>query len=224
MTAFLDEVITTFYEKCPTAQEHYAFGQIFRTPAYYPQQRLDIWRPKTVDPKLGLASDFNIQTARADAFKRGFPYSSPPLRTNEEFLAIKGKPRPVILTQPPDPSLLKLQKGPHGGRIVRHLCPVALVYSAEDETGVPRFPSQFLERIRRLEYPQFLFLPKGGPITADSLARFDELQSVALHQLTPTGYCLSKDAVAIMRSQVSYYLTGLAGNEFAGWADLLREA
>lgn len=89
MTAFLDEVVTPFYEKCPTAKEQFAFGQIFRTPTYYPQQSLEIWRPKKFDSKLGFASDFEIQPNPQDAFRRTFPYSRPSLRTNEEFLAIK---------------------------------------------------------------------------------------------------------------------------------------
>ena len=136
-------------------------------------------------------------------------------------MAIRGKPRPVIMTQPPDANLRKLGVG---RRIVRHLCPVALIFSAVDETEAPKFPQDFVDRVRRLEYPQFLFLPKGGPMTRDSIVRFDELQSVVVQQLEPTGYCLTKDITAIIRSQVSFYLTGLAADQFSGWADVLREA
>src|ERR1017187_126073 len=74
-----------------------------------------------------------------------------------------------------------------------HLCPVALVYSAVNDAGDSKFPAEFIERVRRLEYRQFLFLPKGGPLTVDSLARFDEIQSVAENQLEPTEYALSTE-------------------------------
>jgi hypothetical protein len=222
--AFLDEVISPFYEKCSTSQDQFAFGQIFRAAAYYPQQSLEVWRPKTFNPQLGFAGDFEIEPHPKNAFKKAVPYSRPSLRTNEEFLAIKAKPRPVILIRPPDASLLELQKQARSRRITHHLCSVALIYRVVDETGTPRFPAQFLERVRRLEYRQFLFLPKGGSITADSLARIDEVQSTALNQLDPTAYRLSADLVAIMRSQVSFYLTELAGQDFAGWAELLRQS
>ena len=224
MGAFLDEVISPFYEKCPTSQDQFAFGQIFRAPAYYPQQSLEVWRPKVFDRQLGFASAFEVESRPKDAFRRAYPYSRPPLRTNEEFLAIKGKPRPVILIRPPDSSLLEVQKLARSRRITHHLCAVVLIYSVVDQTGTQRFPAPFLERVRHLEYGQFLFLPQGGPITADSLARIDEVQSVALDQLDPTGFRLTPDLVAIMKSQVSFHLTGLAGQDFSGWAELLRQS
>ncbi|MBZ5522454.1 MAG: hypothetical protein LAP21_09465 [Acidobacteriia bacterium] len=221
--AFLDEVFQPFYTAAPTHLADYAFGQIFRAPAYYPHQRLDIWRPKIIDTRLGIASDFNITTAGADAFQRALPFSSPPLKTNEEFIALKSKPRPVILIQPPDPALVSVKRTGYAGKVVRHLCPVALVYSAEDDAGNSKFDTEFLERIRKLEYRQFLFLPKGGPITVDSIARLDEVQSVAVNQLAPSQFALSKEVTDIVRSQVSYFFTGLSGREFGEWATLLRD-
>jgi hypothetical protein len=168
-----------------------------------------------------LASDFAITTP-GDAFQRPTPYSVPPLKSNEEFIALKAKPRPVILIQPPDPGLLLIKAGGYSAKIVRHLCPVALLYSAEDEAGNSKFPPDFIDRVRRLEYRQFMFLPAGGPILVDSVARLDEIQSVAEAQLLPTGFCLSDDVREIFRSQVSSFLTGLSGTEFAEWTALLK--
>ena len=70
MAAFLDEVFDSFYTAASTSVADYAFGQFFRAPAYYPHQKLDIWRPKNLDVKLGIASDFNIATAGSDARRR----------------------------------------------------------------------------------------------------------------------------------------------------------
>ncbi len=223
MAAFLDEVFEPFYTAASTNLADYGFGQFFKCPAYYPHQQLDIWRPRNLDVKLGIASDFNLTTAGRDAFCRSLPFSSPPLKTNEEFIGLKAKPRPVILIQPPDPALLAVKKAGYAGTVVRHLCPVLLVYSAEDDAGNSKFDPEFLERIRRLEYRQFLFLPKGGPLTVDSIARLDEVQSVAENQLEPTKFALSKEICDILRSQVSYFFTGLSGKEFGDWASLLRE-
>jgi hypothetical protein len=186
VAAFIDEVFDPYYGAASKKPLDYAFGQIFNAPAYYPHQKLEVWRPKHLDAKLGLASDFSITTA-GDAFRRSQPYSVPPLKTNEEFITLKAKPRPVILIQPNS-----------------------------------KFQPDFVDRVRRLEYRQFLFLPKGGPILVDSIARLDEIQSVAESQLLPTGYSLADDVSEILRSQVSFFFTGLSGGEFAGWAALLK--
>ena len=223
MAAFLDEVFDPFYTAASVNVADYAFGQFFRAPAYYPHQKLDIWRPKNVDVKLGIASDFNITTGVADAFRRSLPLSSPPLKTDEEFIALKAKPRPVILIQPPDPALLAIKKAGYSGKVVRHLCPVVLVYSAEDDAGNSKFDPEFIERVRRLEYRQFLFLPKGGPLSLDSIARLDEVQSIAENQLEATKFALAKEVCDILRSQASYFFTGLSGKEFGGWASLLKD-
>jgi hypothetical protein len=135
---------------------------------------------------------------------------------------LKAKPRPVILVQPPDPALLAVKKSGYAGRVVRRLCPVVLVYSAEDDAGNSKFDQEFIDRIRRLEYRQFLFLPKGGPLSVDSIARLDEVQSIAENQLESTKFALAKEVCDILRSQVSYFLTGLSGKEFGGWASLLK--
>lgn len=222
MAAFLDEVFDPFYAPASKAKDAYCFGQMFWCPAYYPHQNLAIWRPKNFDVKIGTARDFNIQASAADSFSRPLPYTDPVLETNEEFIAIKAKPRPVILLQPPDPSLLAIKKGHYPAKIVRHLCPVVLVYSAANEVGDSKFPPEFVERVRRLEYRQFIFLPKGGPLTVDSIARLDEIQSVAESQLEPTEFALSVDVCNVLKSQVSYFYSGLSGSEFVGWAALLK--
>jgi hypothetical protein len=222
LPAFLDEVLDPFYAPAAKAKESYSFGQLFRCSAYYPHQNLSVWRPRLFDPKLGTARDFNIQSSVGDSFRRTLPYTDPVLETNEEFIAIKAKPRPVILLQPPDPSLVAIKKGTYPAKIVRHLCPVVLVYSAVNEVGDSKFPPEFVERIRRLEYRQFMFLPKGGAITVDSIARLDEIQSVSENQLDPTEYALSDAVCKVLRSQVGYFYSGLSEDEFVEWAALLK--
>lgn len=95
------------------------------------------------------------------------------------------------------------------------------LYSAEDEAGNSKFDLEFLARVRRLEYRQFLFLPKGGPILLDSVARLNEIQSVAESQLEPNKFALAPDICEVLRSQLSYFFTGLSGDSFGDWAALL---
>jgi len=222
LATFLDELFTPFCVKLTVPLPPLAFGQIFRVPAYYPPTRLQVWRPKVFDRKLSVASDFNLEVPK-DAFARLLPYSAPPLATNEEFLGIKAKKRPVILVQPPDPKLTIIPPVRGGAKLVRNIAPVCLLYSAVDAAQMSKFDTAFLDRVRLLEYPQFLFIPSSGPIVVDSLARFDELQSVDVASLEPTGYSLNPEIVSILKSQISFLLTGLGGSGFQEWATQLRE-
>jgi hypothetical protein len=223
LATFLDEIVSPFCVKLANAKAPLAFGQIFRVPAYYPHSLLYLWRPKSFDPKSGIASDFNPSAGPKDAFSRNNPYAAPPLQTTEEFLMIRAKKRPVILIQPPDPKLATIPKITGGGKLARNLAPIALIYSAADKAGIAKFDQAFLDRVRLLEYPQFLFIPSGGPLTIDSVARFDELQSVDISNLEPSGYSLGDDAIAVLKSQLSFFMTGLAGQSFQDWAAELHK-
>lgn len=223
MPAFLDDVFANFFvESKPT--KPYKFGTLLWAHAYYTHQQLDVWRPSEMDPRLGVAKNFNIETKPKDCFARSLPLTSPRCETNEEFIALRAKRRPVILIQPPDASLGAIPRGATSGKIERHLCPVALVYSAEDLAGNARYPKEFLGRVRSLEYAQFLLLPKGGPLVRDSLARLDEIQSVAENHLEHSGFSLHPDIEQILRSQMSYFFTGLSAEDFATWVEMLRDA
>jgi hypothetical protein len=159
-----------------------------------------------------------------DAFSRRLPIFGPQhLATNEEFIFVRAKKRPVILIQPPDPKLATVSRVSGGSKLARNLAPVALVYSAVDAAGDAKFDPSFLERVRVLEYPQFIFVPSGGPFARDSIARFDELQSVDVAQLEPTGFAVNPEIVTIMKSQLSFFMTGLAGQPFQDWATELRK-
>lgn len=223
MPSFLDDVITPTFVNASTDKSKYAFGQVFSIPAYYAPSSLEIWRPKDVDPKLGTASNFNRQFPPPDAFKRKIALTNPPLTTTEEFLVIRAKHRPVLLIQPPDPALLKISKGPFSGQIVRHQATVALFYSVEDAAGDAKFQPEFLERVRRLEYKQFMFFKKSGPLALDSLLRLDCVQSIQEGQLKPAGFAVSPDLCDVLKSQITFYQTGLSAEIFAGWADLLSQ-
>ena len=221
---FIDELITPFIVKgAPTDQKAFAFGQIFKAPVYYPHQRLELWRPDIVDQRLHTARNFNITAGVPDEFKRPLPYSFPPLETNEEFIALRAKIRPVVLIQPPDAALAEVPKVSMGIKLERHLCVVAPAFGLENAEGYSKVPDEFLQRVRRLEYPQFCFLAKGGPLTKDSLVRLDELQSIAINHLQPTGFALSAEALSLFRSQVSLFTGGSDGSEFAGYRDLFSE-
>ena len=220
---FFDELASPFYSpKAASDQKKFTFGQVFRAPVYYPHQLLEIWRPTDVHQRLHTASNFNIKTGLTDAFKRDLPYSFPPLRTDEEFMAIRAKKRPVVLIQPPDHSLAEV-KGV-SIKLARHLCVVAPAFSLEDSAGYQKATEEFRNRVRRLDYPQFLFVPKGGPMEYDSMVRLDELQSIAIQHLEHTGYSLSPEVLAMFKSQVGFYMADLDDGDYLAYRELIAHS
>jgi len=132
------------------------------------------------------------------------PYMPHRSQQTKSFWVLRQKKRPVILIQPPDPKLSTVPPIRGGAKLVRNVAPVGLLYSAVDAAQMSKFDPAFLDRVRLLEYPQFLFIPTSGPVVVDSLARFDELQSVDVANLEPTGYTLNPEIVSILKSQLAF--------------------
>jgi hypothetical protein len=214
-----------FYKQLPLGyHQHFSFGQIFRTHAYYPHENLELWRPvlDPNEPTKTIATQFQIIAAGQDAFRRGIPLASPKLETNEEFLVIRAKKRPVVLVMPEAPPFGVNNKG-YRGRIQRHLCLVAQVFGlADTKTGGAEFSPSFVERVRRMEFPQLMFLPtRPGFLEIDSLLRLDELQSVFTPNLEPTQLALGDEVGNVLRGQLQFLVAGAGPTLYTELRELL---
>lgn len=201
-----------FYKQLPAGfHQHFSFGQIFRTHAYFPHENLQLWRPvhDPTEPTKTIASQFQIVAAGQDAFKRNIPLASPKLETNEEFLVVRAKTRPVVLLMPEMPSLGVDNRG-FRGRVQRHLCLVGQVFGLIDvKTRALEFSLSFVDRVRKMEFPQLMFLPaRPGFIEVDSFLRLDEMQSVFTPNLVPTQLALGDEVTKVLRGQLQFLLTG----------------
>ena len=76
------------------------------------------------------------------------------------------------------------------------------------------------ERSGRTAHARIVLL---GPLELDSLVRFDELQTVAESNLEPSGYTLNDELITILKSQLCFLLTGLAGEAFQECASELKK-
>lgn len=214
-----------FYKKLPLGfHSQFSFGQIFRTHAYYPHENLELWRP-ILDPNeqtKTTASQFHIESAGKDAFRRGIPLASPKLETNEEFLVVRAKVRPVMLVMP-ELSPLGIDNKGYRGKVQRHLCLVAQVFGIVDsKTNRTEFNPSFVERVRKMEFPQLMFLPaRPGILDVDSLLRLDELQSVFTPNLDPTQLALGDEAANILRGQLQYLVAGTGPTSYTELRELL---
>jgi hypothetical protein len=223
---FIDEWFgDKFYKELPLGfHSHFTFGQFFRTHAYYPHENLELWRPvpDPNEPTKTIASSFQLVAAGHDAFRRGIPLATPKLETNEEFIVIRAKLRPVLLVVPELPPL-GLQEHGYRGKVQRRRCLVAQIFGLVDaKTGRAEFSPTFVDRVRKMEFPQLMFLPgNAGPLAMDSLLRLDELQSVFTPHLEPTQYSVGDEAIEVLRGQLQYLITGTGPSRYTELRELL---
>jgi hypothetical protein len=223
---FIDEYFADgFYRELPLGyHRHFLSGQLFRTHAYYPHEHLELWRPvlDPDEPTKTIASHFQIQAAGQDAFRRNIPLAAPKLETNEEFLVIRAKKRPVVLVMPETAPFGVDNKG-YRGKVQRHLCLVGQVFGlADSKTGQAEFSPSFVERVRKMEFPQLMFLPaRPGFLEVDSLLRLDELQSVFTSNLEPTRLALGDEVTSVLRGQLQYIFAGTGPTLYTELRELL---
>ena len=216
MPIFLDDLVENFYEPVGDRfRETYERGQLFWTHIGYAREDLQLWRPSGLDVSQTSANHFMIEQAGADAFSRSLPLYMPRLEIREEFVVVRAKKRPVILVSPlpPDPGISPLRKG---GKIYRSLCVVAPVYSfVNRDTEQVKYPQSFIDQVRMLTYPEFLFLPKvSGVLRCDSYARLSEIQAVYQPHLEPCNLRLREAVRLILEGQMQFLISGSYGGEF----------
>ncbi|MGB8496365.1 MAG: hypothetical protein WCE53_18360 [Candidatus Acidiferrum sp.] len=217
-----------FYKKLPLGyHQQLSFGQFFRTHAYYAHENLELWRPipDPNEPTKTIASQFQIVAAGMDAFRRGIPLAVPKLETNEEFLVVRAKVRPVVLIMPETPPFGVDNRG-YRGKVQRHLCLVGQVFGLVDsKTNRAEFNPSFVERVRKMEFPQLMFIPAcPGFVEVDSILRLDEFQSVFTPNLVPTQLALGDEVAEILRGQLQFLLTGAGPSSYTDLRELLLKS
>ena len=134
------------------------------------------------------------------------PVVHPPLRKDEEFVAVKAKKRPVIVLSRSHESIDRKfrRDGDFPGTYL-----VAPVYTFESY-GEQKYPGEFVERVKAFEYHQFFYIPVSEHYgMKESFARFDRIHSVAKRNLRPEGFALTTDAWDVLWDWFSYHITGV---------------
>lgn len=207
---FINELFDKdFYESIPPEEKgQYRFGDIYWTHTYYPHENLECWRPceEDYEPTKTFADKFRIELNPKQPFN-SLTLERPKLKSNEEFILIRAKQRPVLMLLP-QMEIGGISPLNRGAKIWRRLCLVAQVFSVADkESNKLKFPLNFLDNVKRLKYPQLLFLPKQkGVFEVDGLARLDECQSIFTNHLQPTGFRLSSPLADLFLSQFIFLL------------------
>ncbi|OIN95909.1 hypothetical protein AUJ66_07965 [Candidatus Desantisbacteria bacterium CG1_02_38_46] len=223
---FFDEIVgrDKFFQEIGEDFRHtFLRGQFFWVPVSYCLEKLFLWRPSDYDESKTSAREFIMVPAGTDAFNRNMPLHTPQLETNEEFIVVKSKKRPVILISPPLQDI-KINEVRGGGKINRRLCIIAPLYSVENKEGKTKFPIEFIEKVRCLEYPQFFFIPACAGGIKNSFCRLDSIQACFWSHLEPCDLRLKDYVLQIFSGQLEYYTTGRYEGNYAYWREeILKE-
>ena len=139
------------------------------------------------------------------------PVAAMPTYPGEVRIVQRAKRRPALILSEGGHLLPKeLTKGRPKYQVAPTLL-VAPFYGGETSVKRGGFPKEFLERVRRCEFPQYMCerLPPKG--TSESLLRFDHIQPIGRHHdsIEWTEFCLAQDAMAIIDEWITWVMTGL---------------
>jgi hypothetical protein len=84
------------------------------------------------------------------------------------------------------------------------------------------FNSKLIDRVRRMEFPHLLFLPKKpGILEVDSMPRLDEIQSVFVPHLQATQIALGEELTDVLRYQLQFLMTRSAPSPYTELREMI---
>jgi hypothetical protein len=190
-------------------------GRLLKTFVPFPEPKpfelVPVARPEPTEHKRALFNiqPFNLTGSTAPAVS-ALPVAGMPLRPAERYAVIRGKVRPVLVVGGVHARVAgQFLVGAPGWQTAPSLL-VAPFYGADQDGTRGGWHPEFVRRIRRAKYPQFVWdmLPLTGP--SESILRLDHAFSISAHPeaFVFTPHRLSEEAVALVESWVSWLVTG----------------
>jgi hypothetical protein len=166
------------------------------------------------DARQHSRAHFRIETFRIGDPPKGItslPVAALPIRDDETYLVQRGKRRPAIVISTGGAGVPReLRAGDQRWQSARSIL-VAPYYGAEPGGTRGGWPAPFVERIRRAEYPQYMWdmLPIGSQ-SASSILRLDHVLTIGADPAnwTTEPHVLSQEALVILDEWVSWLTTG----------------
>ncbi|MFN8545541.1 MAG: hypothetical protein U0807_15225 [Candidatus Binatia bacterium] len=139
------------------------------------------------------------------------PVAAMPTNPGELRIVSRAKVRPAVILSAPMPEVPKEMRQ---GKARWQSAPTLLVapYYGGDQDGTRGgWDPRMVDRIRRCEYPQYLWdkLPVAG--ATESILRLDHIQPIGRHSnaCEVTSYCLSDEALGVLDEWLTWLTTGL---------------
>ncbi|MGA3085723.1 MAG: hypothetical protein ABSE95_13155 [Thermodesulfobacteriota bacterium] len=170
------------------------------------------------DPTDHRRMQYKLEPLKAVKYPKlsRLPVAALPLVEGEMLSVYKAKKRPLLVVSIGGPEISKeITKGSPKWQTLPAML-VAPFYGAVFDGKRAGFSEEFVRRVRRCEYPQYLYdkLPESGR-TEESILRLDHLQPFPLfdqsYQWTP--HCLSKDALMILEEWLQWLIEGTLPEE-----------
>jgi hypothetical protein len=182
-------------------------------------------------PRQHSAADFRIETFRVGDPPQGIaslPVAALPIREGEDLIVSRAKRRPALVIStggPPIPP--ELRRGASRWQSAPAIL-VAPYYGAKRGPTRGGWSEPFVDRIRRAEYPQYLWdiLPLGAA-DEPSILRLDNLMAVGADSANwmTEPWCLSSEALGLLDEVFVWLMTGKLTEQTAlGYARTALEA
>ncbi len=175
--------------------------------------------PKTIttigrtEPTVHNKANYQIEPLRIKQPHRKptLPVAAMPLYSNEVHTIYRAKKRPALIISEGGESV---DRALTIGKPKWQTAPTVLVapfYGADEGGQRAGFNPQFIKRVRRAMYPQFMWdkLPINGS-TVESILRLDHIQPVGRHHdsIEILSYRLSDDALTALNDWIMWFIEG----------------
>lgn len=166
------------------------------------------------EPRQHTTAEFRIETFRVGDPPKGIttlPVAALPIRDGETYVVGRAKRRPaIVVSTGGTPVPRDLRQGQSRWQFAPTIL-VAPYYGANPSSARGGWPAPFVERIRRAEYPQYMWdvLPISAGET-ESILRLDHIMPIGADPAnwTATDYVLSDEAKVLFEQGVVWVMTG----------------
>ena len=173
-----------------TFRKQHRQGHLYEAPVFYAQSGLIVARPLYDEhtPAGTESLPANILLQPGDLFEHA-PFPQLRLASDEEFLVVKAKRRPVIILSADSINTAS------------DTVLVAPLYSADN------YKPEFVQRVQQGEYPGFLFLAADLSLSRKaSIVRFDHLQSTVKSQLTSKPIAVTPETLTQLLAMLAQFV------------------
>lgn len=153
---------------------------------------------------------FEIKPTRINAprIDKSLPVAALPEGKGESYGVYRQKKRPLVIVSSGGEDVPKALKANKPGWQTAPTVLACPYYGADEGQDRSGYRPELVERIRRCEYPQFVYDMLPLPGSNESILRLDQLQPIGKHHdsIEFTPYCLTKEALEVLDQYLCWLL------------------
>lgn len=157
-------------------------------------------------------ADFSIEPLRVERPPSGsrLPVAGLPHYEGEVRAVFRAKRRPALVLSPGGPEIPPSLRVGSARYQTNPTMLVAPYYGADKGKGSGGWNAELVDRIRRCEYPQYMWDSLPIASRKESILRLDQIQPVGRHgeSYALTEHCLSSDAIEFLDEWLGWLFTG----------------